>query len=118
MKATVEIPEDVAEKLLQRAQQSGRRVDEQVLSMVEFALQVPDATADELQQFLQLIRRNGAVRERIPFQISVDERTGLPLVKSPPDAPIRSMTCDQLLALEYQTQLEEDLERAGIAIRR
>jgi len=41
---------------------------------------------------------------------------GFPLLQSGPDAPASTMTSEQLIALEQETLLEEDLQRAGIVL--
>jgi hypothetical protein len=66
-----------------------------------------------------LVRRIGRGVERLQLaigphaqgnelKIETDAVTGLPIVISPPGAPIHSMTVDEVLAMEQST-LEEDL---------
>ena len=49
--------------------------------------------------------------------ISTDPETGLPVIHGSPDAPIRTMTADQIRALLDEAQLEEGLARAGFPVR-
>lgn len=58
--------------------------------------------------------------EPVPSQpvarLDKDVRTGLPVFRCNPDAPARTMTVEQLLALEQDALLSEDLSRAGLLI--
>jgi hypothetical protein len=49
--------------------------------------------------------------------IATDPDTGLPVIHSPPDAPIHSMTAEQIQAIIVEELLREDLERAGVLVR-
>jgi hypothetical protein len=108
-----------------RAHRDGREVAAQIVQLVKVGLIVEGvsdaAVLERLVRSLQFDNRSGSVtpiaQEQRPFSFATDPATGLPVIESPPDAPIRSMTPEQFQALIDQTQLEEDLERAGLAVR-
>jgi hypothetical protein len=73
-----------------------------------------------------LLRQLGDARHRVVHGlprapggavVSTDPATSLPVIISPPDAPIHSMKAEDVLALEQATLEEEDLERAGLPVR-
>jgi plasmid stability protein len=111
MKTTLDLPDDLLAELKARAARAGRDVE-------EFAAHL---LTDALRSTAEAPAANGApaapVDHAAPVTISTDPETGLPVIHSPPDAPIHSMTNDQVLALIQETQLEEDLERAGFPVR-
>lgn len=68
-----------------------------------------------------LLREGLAARKSPPAysgksRISTDPETGFPVVICDPDAPASRMSAEELSALEVQSQLEEDLERTGVAL--
>jgi plasmid stability protein len=106
MKTTLALPDDLLAELKARAARAGRNVEEFAARLLTDALR---STAEPVPSPTRV--------DAAPLTISSDPETGLPVIHSPPDAPIHSMTNDQILALIEQTQLEEDLERAGFPVR-
>jgi hypothetical protein len=125
MKTTLEIPDEIAAEVQRRAQQHGRELAEQLVRLLKLALLIEgDCDAAALAHLLRVAHRNRHRAELLQVSphgrstvLSTDPATGLPVINSPPDAPIRSMSADEILALIDQTQLEEDLERAGLIVR-
>jgi plasmid stability protein len=106
MKTTLDLPEDLAAELQRRATADGRELADEVVDLVRKGLAAP--------------ARNPMPDAAHPTHavIATDPDTGLPVIQSPPDAPISRMTSDELDAIIQRTQLEEDLERAGLPVRR
>jgi hypothetical protein len=102
VKTTLDIPDDVAGEVQRRARRDGRELAEEIVQLVRFALAAEGVSDAAL----------------LPAPvISVDPATGLPVIHSPPDAPIRSMTAEQFQALIAESELDGDLERAGLTVR-
>jgi plasmid stability protein len=107
MKTTLDIPEDLAVELRRRAAADGRDVADEVVDLVRKGLAVAMGDAP------------AAVVAAVPAPvIIIDPDTGLPVIQSPSDAPIWRMTAGELDAIIARSQLEEDLERAGLPVRR
>jgi plasmid stability protein len=102
MKTTLDLPDDLAAEVRRRAAADGRDVADEVVELVRKGLAAPA----------------GAPPEMAKAVITTDPDTGLPVIQSPPDAPIHRMTAAELDALIEREQLEEDLERAGLPVRR
>lgn len=121
MKTTIVLPDDVHRAVQQRAERGGRPLVEEIIQLVKLGLLSRGASPAEIDEILRnkiRIQRVGSpsdLPESTP--ITTDPATRLPLVKSPPDALIHSMTVAEALALEQQSELEDDLERAGLPIR-
>jgi plasmid stability protein len=104
MTTTLHLPEDLADAVRQRAAQGGHDLAEEVVELLRKGLAVSQNTAPAPQRHQAL-------------NIQTDPVTGLPVIISPPDAPIHSMTVDQIIALEWADLEEEELERAGLPLR-
>ena len=104
MTTTLNLPDDLATAVKQRAEEGGRGVAEEVVELVRKGLAVSGHPAP-------------AANLARPV-ISKDPLTGLPVIRGAPDAPISRMTAEEIQALIDQSQLEEDLERLGIPPRR
>jgi len=102
MKATLDIPDDIAGELQRRAAAGGRDLSQEVVALVRKGLGVLPA---------------GPASQATPV-ITTDPQTNLPVIQSPPDAPIWRMTAAELDTLIDREQLEEDLDRAGLPVRR
>lgn len=112
MKATLDIPDDLAREVQRRADRAGRDVIEQIVELVKLALLVADvAPAGRSNADPPGAARPGAL------SVATAAATGLPIIHSPPDAPIHSMTVNEILALTEAALSEDDLERAGLSIR-
>jgi hypothetical protein len=121
MKTMLDIPDDVVAEVQRRAKQHGRELSEQIVQLLKFALLAGYEAASGVPHDARLQTRSVAVHRvghpgRSPL-VSTDPATGLPVIHSPPEAPIRSMTAEQIRALVEEAQLEEDLGRAGLPIR-
>lgn len=102
MKTTLDLPEDLAAEVRRRAAADGRELADEVVELLRRGLAAPvSGTAPPS-----------------PAVILDDPDTGLPVIHSPPDAPIWRMTPAEVDALVNRAQLEEDLERAGLPVRR
>jgi hypothetical protein len=121
MKAVLDIPDDLAAELERQAKLSGRATADELVHLVRLALLVEALPLADIGRFAKVIRalldaRNRAVH-RLPAPVfQTDPVTGLPVIVSPPDAPIHSMSVADVLALEQSILDEEDLERAGIPL--
>jgi plasmid stability protein len=102
MTTTVEIPDDLARAVQRRAAEQGRDVAAEVVELVRRGLAVSEKTVQPAAL--------------VPPVIGTDPHTGLPVIISPPDAPIHSMSAAEVLALEQSILEEEDLKRAGLSL--
>ncbi|MCI0358752.1 MAG: hypothetical protein L0211_09745 [Planctomycetaceae bacterium] len=100
MKTTVDLPDNLLRQIKLRAVRNGQKLKEAFVELLRKGLAAPSQP-----------RHSSAGRP----VIKTDTETGLPYFEGAPDAPARHMTVAELLALEQQTQLEEDLERLGVS---
>lgn len=125
MKATLNIPDDVARAVQRRAERDGRELAEEMVRLVELGLLAADVPAAEFERLVRSVNPRGAEPSTRPSAahaaiappFSTDPATGLPVIDSPPDAPVRAMTLDEVLGLAHDAQAEDDLERAGLPVR-
>ncbi len=101
MKTTLDLPDDLVRRMKIRAVQEGRPLKR---------------LAAEL-----LIRSLNAAAVPMPAPSAVTKRVsvaanGFPVFHCGPKAPASRMTAEELIALEQQTQLEEDMRGADIAL--
>jgi len=121
MKTVLDIPDDLAGELERHAKRNGQDTSEHLLHLVRLAMLVENLPLAEIERFASVLRqvadaRKRAVHEMRPAQVQTDPVTGLPVIISPPDAPIHSMSLDDVLKLERSILEEEDLQRAGIPL--
>lgn len=109
MTTTLNLPDDLASAVRRRAAEGGHDVAAEVVELLRRGL----AAAEHPGTVPPTVTRE----HDEPLNIQTDPLTGLPVIISPPEAPIHSMTVDQILALEQSTLEEEDLERAGLPVR-
>jgi plasmid stability protein len=102
MKTTLDLPDDLVREVKLRALHEGRKLKDAVADLLRKGLAAPP-TPD--------VSAPGNASPRI----STDHVTGLPLIRCAPNAPASKMTAAELIALEQQTQLQEDLERLGLS---
>jgi hypothetical protein len=103
MKTTLDLPDDLVKELKLLAVHEDKRLK--------------DAVADVLRAGLAARSTLRARPKRGRILIKKDQKTGLPVIQCPADAPARRMTTEQLLKLERESQTREDLERLGVPIR-
>jgi plasmid stability protein len=103
MTTTLHLPDDLASAVQRRAARGGHDMAAEAVELIRKGLAVSEG--------------NGGAMPVAP-KITTDPITGLPRIEGGPDAPIGRMTSDQVYALIEQTQEQEDLERAGIPLRR
>lgn len=121
MKTVLDIPDDLAGELERHARREGRDTAEHVLHLVRLAMLVEDLPLGEIARVAGVFRklldaRNLAANGFGPAKVQTDPVTGLPVIISPPDAPIHSMSLGDVLKLEQSILEEEDLQRAGIPL--
>ena len=102
MKTTLDLPDDLVRAVKLRALHDGRKLKDAVADLLREGL----AAANDPQP-----RRAGKTFPRI----TTDPATGLPLIVCGSKAPTTKMTTKELLALEQETQAQEDLERLGLS---
>lgn len=117
----LDIPDDLAGEVELHARREGRETGEHLLHLLRLAMLVEDLPLAEIGRFAGVLRkladaRNHAVHGLRPAQVQTDPATGLAVILSPPDAPIHSMSLDDVLRLERSILEEEDLQRAGISL--
>lgn len=102
MKTTLDLPDDLVHEVKLRALHEGQ--------------ELKDVVADLLRKGLASARASSAPTPRVASsRITVDPKSGLPMIRCGPDAPASKMTAAELIALEQETQLQEDLERLGLS---
>jgi len=100
MTTTLELPDDLLREVRRRAEFDGQEFSVSVTQLLRKALASPPPEVGLPRPVMK-----------------IHPKTGLPYFDSPMDAPARSMTIEELLALEQQTLFEEDLARLGLSIR-
>ena len=99
MKTTLDLPDALFREVKLRAVVQGRTVK--------------DLVAELLQQGLGLAPAGSTEKRPTSERVKIGD-TGLPLIECAPNAPATRMSVEELLALEQETQTEEDLKRAGL----
>jgi hypothetical protein len=97
MKMTFDLPEDLVKELKLRSVHEGRKLKDVAAAAIQRGLHPSSTPASE----------------PLPTGIMLTE-DGFPVIRCKPDAPASRMTIKELLALEQQSLLEEDLQRAGL----
>lgn len=102
MKTTLDLPDDLLRAVKVRAARSNRRLKDVVAELLEKGMNQPAA-------------RTPTPRgdPSCPDPVEISPETGLPIVRSPDDAPIARMNTEEIYALIHRTQEEEDIERLG-----
>jgi plasmid stability protein len=99
MSTTLELPDDVASALANRAERAGQKAQD---AGIQILRQVLTGDSTPVKQ---------SAKAKVRGRLEADPETGLPVIRCAADAPARTMTTEQLIALEHETLLEEDLER-------
>jgi hypothetical protein len=101
MKMTLDLPDDLVQRIKIRAVQARKPLKRVVADLLAKALEAPlVSTAVET--------------EHLPTGLEINTR-GFPVIRCRADAPAAQMTVQQLIALEQQAFAAEDLNRGGIA---
>ena len=117
----MDIPDELAGELERHAQRRGRQTADYVLELVRLALLLEELPIAEVGRAAGTLwalveARNRVMHPPAPAQIRTDLATGLPVIHSPPHAPVHSMSAADVLALEQAILEEEDLKRAGLPL--
>ena len=94
MKTTIELPAELMREVELRALREGRRLDDAAANLLRIGLASPPRLASS--------------------RITTDPKTGLPVVRCGPNAPANRMTAAELIALEQESQQQDDLGRIGL----
>lgn len=100
MKTTLDLPDELLRAVKVRAARSNRRFKDVVAELLAKGMSEPAQPPS---------RQNDVA----PRQVEISDETGLPLIRSPGNAPISSMSTDEIYALIHRTQIEEDIENVG-----
>ncbi len=92
VKTTLDLPADLIREMKMRAAHEGRKLRDVATEIFRRGLSQPAAS--------------GPIRQRVK----------LPLIPCAPGAPASRMTAEELIALEQETQTQEDLERLGLPL--
>jgi hypothetical protein len=101
VKTTLDLPEDLIQEVKLRALLQRRTVKDLVAECLRLGLAMPSPRRAE----------HPPASSRV-----VTGEDGLPLFRCAPDAPATRMSVGKLLALEQESQTQEDLERAGLPL--
>jgi hypothetical protein len=123
MRTTFDLPEALLDEIKRRALDEGRDVSELVAQLLAASMShvATSATANgaTVPKTLPLAPVRPIERPDVRIAVSTrlvkDPKTGFPLIVCGPNAPASKMTAAELIALEQQSQLEEDLERIGLS---
>lgn len=99
MKTTIDLPDDLVREVKLRAVMERRTVKDLVTECLSRGMGLEWGKSGSGNLVSPLVEIDGS---------------GLPVIQCAPAAPAASMTAEALLELDRQTQLREDLERAGI----
>jgi hypothetical protein len=102
MKTTLDLPDELIREAKLRALMQGRTLR--------------DLVADFLRQGLGMAAPNGPDGPPAGSAMVEMGPGGLPVIRCRADAPATHMRAQDLLQLEQQTQTEEDMRRAGLAV--
>ena len=101
MKTTLDLPDELIREVKLRAVHQRRTVKDLVAELIRKGLGMEPI---------------GRVKKRpTSAMVKIGER-GLPVIQCTPNAPATRMSGRELLELEQETQIEEDLNRAGFSL--
>lgn len=101
MKTTLDLPDELIHAVKLRAVHQRRTVK--------------DLVAEFLRQGLGMAPLGGTEKRPVSPMVKIGA-CGLPVIHCAPNAPATRMSVAELLALEQETQTEEDLKRAGLSL--
>jgi plasmid stability protein len=102
MKTTLDLPEELVRRMKIRAVQEGRPLKRLVAELLGQSLNAATALPP-------------AATLPLSEHIVLNER-GFPVFRCGPNAPASRMSAEELIALEQETLLGEDKQRAGIPL--
>lgn len=102
MKTTIDLPDELVRDVKIRAVIEGRTVKALVASLLREGL----GRASSITPHRRL---------RSSQSVTFD-KNGVPVIRCAPDAPATGMSPRQLLELEWQSQNDEDMKRAGLSL--
>lgn len=100
MKTTMELPDDLVQELKLRSVHERKKLK--------------DVAAQAIRRGLQTKESPPLETPPLPKGLMLNEH-GFPVFRCGPNAPASKMSIEELLALEQESQLQEDLQRAGIS---
>ena len=101
MKTTLDLPDELIREVKLRAVVQRRTVKDLVAEFIRQGLGMPPRE--------ELKKRPASSRVEI-------QENGLPVIRCNPHAPATRMSVEELLALERESQTQEDLQRAGLSL--
>ena len=101
MKTTVDLPDELVQRIKLRAVQERKPLKRFMADLLLRGLESPPLRVPDES-------------EPLPREIMVNE-SGFPVVRCGPDAPAARWSADERIALERRNLEEEDLKRAGVA---
>lgn len=101
MKTTLDLPDELIREVKLRAVHQRRTVK--------------DLIAEFIRQGLGMAPLGRGKKRPVSSMVAIGER-GLPVIRCTPNAPATRMSVEELLALEGESQTEEDLKRAGLSL--
>lgn len=107
MKTTIDLPSEIVRELKIMALRNGQKLQVTTAQCLAFAEVAPKP--------VPRTRKRPGNRSLTGARVVVGEN-GLPVIRCVSTAPATRMSAEALLALEQQSQLREDLLRAGISL--
>lgn len=101
MKTTLDLPDDLVQRMKIRAVQEGRPLKRLAADLLSQALDNPAMT--------------DTAQPPLPDGLELNEQ-GYPVFQCAPGAPASRMKAADLIALEHKTLEEEDLQRTGLPL--
>ena len=101
MKTTLDLPDELIREVKLRAVHQRRTVK--------------DLVAELIRHGLGMAPLGRAKKHPVSSMVRIGAR-GLPVIQCAPNAPATRMSAAELLALEQETQTEEDLKRARLSL--
>lgn len=99
MKTTVDLPDNLLQQIKLRAVRSGQKLKETIADLLRKGLAASSQSPTRMARPV----------------IKEQPQTGLPYIECPTNATARRMTAAELVAIEQQTQTQEDFERLGVS---
>ena len=101
MKTTLDLPDDLLKEIKLRAVHERRKLRDEVADLLRLGLAAVNGPHARTKRLKSL-------------RVQTDRKTGLPVIICGPNALASRMSAAQLIAMEQETQTQEDLERLGL----